>query len=358
MIRTAALIIGGGIAGLSAAARLSELADVTVLEAEDALGYHASGRSAAMFLTEYGNATIRSLNRASEPFLKDADVLSPRGMMLVAGQAEARAFALECTAFGMERLTREEACALLPILDPAKLGFAGFRDGVCDLDTDRLMQGYARTARANGARIVTGTPVTAISVASDGWHVETAGASYHAQHLVNAAGAWADRIAGMAGVRGMGLQPYRRSFARLPAPGGHDTASWPFVDGVGERWYAKPDAGKWLVSPSEEDPQPPHDAWADDMVLAEGLARYEELMRVPVTRIEMSWAGLRTFAPDRALVLGPDPDAPGFWWCAGQGGYGFQTAPAAAALLADLFARRRPELPPDAVAALAPGRFA
>lgn len=357
MTGTTALIIGGGIAGLSAAAALSPHAQVTVLEGEDALGYHASGRSAAMFLADYGNDTVRALNHASQEHHRDADVLSPRGMMLVGRPQEEDAFKLECTAFGMERLTTEEATALLPILDPDKLGSAGFREGAYDLDTDRLMQHFARSARGQGATILTDAKVTAITRDNGQWQVTTETGTHHATHLVNASGAWADQLARMAGVKQIGLQPYRRSIARLPSPGGHDLRGWPFVDAVGERWYAKPDAGKWLVSPSEEDPHPPHDAWADDMVLAEGLARYEELMHEPVTRVETSWAGLRSFAPDRALVIGPDPAVDGFWWLAGQGGYGFQTAPAAARLLADLFAGQSPDLAPDVVAALSPGRF-
>ncbi|MGV6811744.1 MAG: NAD(P)/FAD-dependent oxidoreductase [Brevirhabdus sp.] len=355
---TRTLIIGGGIAGISAAARLSALGPTTVLEAEDALGYHASGRSAAMFLRDYGNDTVRALNAASEDELSDCGVLSPRGMMLVARPEDAEDFETEHHAFGMERITRDEAISLVPILDPERVHAAGFRADAHDLDTDLLLQGYARTARSNGADIETGAQVTAIRVTERGWEVDAAGQTYRADRLVNAAGAWADRIAELAGVTPIGVQPYRRSMARLPAPGGHDVRGWPFMDGVNERWYAKPDAGKWLVSPSDEDPMPPHDAWADDLVLAEGLARYEEMVTEPVTRLETNWAGLRSFAPDRALVIGAAKDAPGFWWLAGQGGYGFQTSPAASRLLADLVTGATPELPDAVVAALSPQRFA
>ena len=145
--------------------------------------------------------------------------------------------------------------------------------------------------------------------------------------------------------------------ARIPAPGGQDVRGWPMMMAAGEDWYAKPDAGKLLVSPAEEDPMPPHDAFADDMVLAEGLARYEEMVTEPVTRLETSWAGLRTFSPDRCLVIGRAPQDDGFFWVAGQGGYGFQTSPAASQLAADLVAERAPELDPAMVAALSPARF-
>jgi len=354
---TRTIVIGGGIAGASAAAQLSALGPLTLLEAEDALGYHASGRSAAMFLRDYGNATVRALNAASENVLQDAKVLSPRGMMLVARPQDAEDFETEHRAFGMDRITKEEAMALVPILRPDTLHSAGFRADAFDLDTDRLLQSYASQARRNGANLVTGAQITAISKTNTGWAVTAQGETFEAERVVNAAGAWADKVALMAGVNPIGLQPYRRSMARLPAPLGHDVRGWPFMDGVNERWYAKPDAGKWLVSPSDEEPMPPHDAWADDMVLAEGLARYEEMVDAPVTRLETSWAGLRSFAPDRALVIGEAPDASGFWWLAGQGGYGFQTAPAAARLLADLVTGTPPELNAATCAALSPRRL-
>jgi glycine/D-amino acid oxidase-like deaminating enzyme len=145
--------------------------------------------------------------------------------------------------------------------------------------------------------------------------------------------------------------------ARLPAPGGHDLRGWPMILGAGETWYAKPDAGALLVSPADEDPMEPFDAWPDDLVLAEGLARYEAMVTEPVRRVEKSWAGLRTFSPDRSLVLGPEPGVDGFFWCAGQGGYGIQSSPAASACLAAHVTGAPQDLPPDIVAALLPARF-
>ena len=175
--------------------------------------------------------------------------------------------------------------------------------------------------------------------------------------LVNAAGAWVDQVAAMAGVQPLGFTPNRRSMARIPAPGGHDISGWPMVFGAGETWYAKPDAGALIVSPAEEHPQEPHDAWADDMVLAEGLARYEEFVIEPVTRMISNWAGLRTFSPDRVPVIGRDLREPSFFWLAGQGGYGFQSCPAASRLAADLIGGRQTEIGADLVAALNPARF-
>lgn len=349
------VIIGGGIAGVSAAAALAPFAKVTMLEAESALGYHTSGRSAAMYLADFGNEAVRALNHASYDGLKH--VLSPRGMLLVGRPQDEAGFKAECAGFGMTMISVAAAVERLPILHQQHVAFAATRDDVFDLDTDRLLQGYARTARKHGAQIVPDARVTSITKSGHGWAVTTGAGRFQAERLVNAAGAWADGVAQMAGVAPLGIQPYRRSMARLPAPKGHDVRHWPFTIGVGERWYAKPDAGSWLVSPADEDPVEPHDAWPDDMVLAEGLARYEEMVTEPVTRLQSSWAGLRSFAPDHALVVGPDKAEPSFFWLAGQGGYGFQSAPATSALLADLVLGQTPELAPEIVAALGPQRF-
>ncbi len=205
--------------------------------------------------------------------------------------------------------------------------------------------------------MLTNQRVQTVARTDTGWRVTTAAGDFDARTLVNAAGSWVDEIAAMAGIAPLGFTPLRRSMARIPAPGGHDIAGWPLVFGTGESWYCKPDAGKLLVSPAEEDPSHPHDAWPDDMVLAEGLARYEAFVTEPVTRLDSSWAGLRTFAPDRSLVLGPDAVDPGFIWVAGQGGYGFQTSPAASQLVADLVGGRKPELSPEIVEGLSPRRF-
>ena len=353
------IVIGGGIAGISAAARLSEHADVTVLEQEDALGYHASGRSAAMFEENYGSPTTLALNRASAEFhhTHNGGYLTPRGLMLIAGPQDTDKFNADIETLHLTPLPVEEARTIVPILDPEKVTLAAHHDAALDLDTDRMIQDFARVVRANGGQVLTRKSVDAIQHNSAGWQVQVGEDVFEADKLVNAAGPWVDVIAQMAGIRPIGITPLRRSMARLPAPGGHDLRNWPMLMGVGETWYAKPDAGKLLVSPAEEDPVAPHDAYADDMVLAEGLARYEAMVTEPVTRVETNWAGLRSFAPDRSLVFGPDPDAPSFIWSAGQGGYGFQTAPAGSQLVADLALGRPAALPNEIVAALSPQRF-
>lgn len=352
------IVIGGGIAGVSAGARLAALGKVTVLEAEGALGYHASGRSAALYVEGYGNPGVRALTTASHDHHRHADggVLSDRGLMLVAGADREDDFEHEHRDMHLDPITLEEAHARMPILNLDVVTRAAFSADVWDIDTDLLLQNFARTVRATG-QIVTGAKVEAITRTANSWQVTAAGQDYTAPTLVNAAGAWVDEVARMAGIQPLGFKPMRRSMARLPAPGGLDVSTWPMVFASGDAWYAKPDAGALLVSPSEEDPAEPHDAWADDMVLAEGLARYEEMVSEPVVRLISNWAGLRTFAPDRNLVIGRDLRDPDFLWCAGQGGYGFQTAPAASKLLADLVSGTASELPGDVLAQLLPDRL-
>lgn len=353
------LIIGGGIAGISAAARLSHLGSVLLLEAEANLAHHASGRSAALFEPRYGLAPVVALSYASEDHHRHAQggVLSPRGMMIVAGKGPHADFAKEAKSMDLQEISISEARAIVPILNPESVARVAHADHAWDIDTDLLLQNFAREARANGAQIVTGARVIDVTRTTTGWAVQTSENTYETRVLVNAAGAWVDEIAALAGVARLGFTPLRRSMARLPAPGGHDVSRWPMIFGMGESWYAKPDAGALIVSPAEEHPTTPHDAWADDMVLAEGLARYEEMVTEPVTRMLANWAGLRTFAPDRSLVIGPDPEVPSFVWLAGQGGYGFQTAPAASQLVADLIARRPTGFDSATLRALTPARL-
>lgn len=354
------LIIGGGIAGISAAARLSHLGKVTLLEAEDHLAHHASGRSAALYEPFYGPPPIVDFSHASGDYLRHADggVLTPRGMMVVAGRDERQAFDHDRMVMDLDEISFDQARGHMPILNPETVAFAAWADHAWDIDTDLLVQNFQREARANGAEVATGAKVTALRQGDGGWVAETRKGAFEGRLLINAAGAWVDEIARLAGVASPGFTPLRRSMARIPAPGGHDVSRWPMVFGAGEQWYSKPDAGALIVSPAEEHPMDPHDAWADDMVLAEGLARYEERVTEPVTRLLASWAGLRTFSPDRSPVIGFAPGRPDFFWLAGQGGYGFQSAPAISSFVADLITGRTPACAPETVRAVAPGRFA
>ncbi|MEL6809292.1 MAG: FAD-dependent oxidoreductase [Pseudomonadota bacterium] len=347
------IVIGGGIAGVSAAARLSAHGHVTLIEGEDALGYHASGRSAALFEENYGLPSVIALNKASAAFHQP--YLSPRGFLLVGRAGEDAAFEKDAKTLKCPEISVDEARSHVPILNET-VTRAAYHADAFDIDTDRMIQDFARTVRANGGQVLTGNPVRAISFDKT-WSVQCGNETLTATTLVNAAGAWADQVAVMADIKPVGITPHRRSMARIPAPGGHDVTRWPIFFGVGETWYAKPDAGALLVSPADEDPVEPHDAWADDMVLAEGLDRYAGHVTEPITRLTSSWAGLRSFAPDRTLVLGQDPENAQFIWCAGQGGYGFQTAPAASQLLADLTLGHTPAIDDATVQSLSPARF-
>lgn len=352
------LIIGGGIAGISAAARLSALGRVIVLEAEDSLAHHASGRSAAMYEPHYGLPAVVGLSMASGDFLRAIpNLLTTRGLLMLAKADQMDLMRHDVDSMELTPIPVDEAVARVPILNRETVAAAATADHGWDLDTDLLIQHFLRIARGNGAQVLTKARVSAIAKVAGGWQVTSAAGSFSAGMLVNAAGAWVDEVAKLAGIRPLGFQPNRRSMARIPAPGGQDVSRWPMMHGVGETWYAKPDAGALIVSPSEEHPMPPHDAFADDMVLAEGLARYEEFVTEPVTRLISNWAGLRTFAPDRVLVIGRDAREPSFFWLGGQGGYGFQTSAAASQLVGDLVAGRASELGADLVAALSPARF-
>lgn len=351
------IIIGGGVAGLSAAAALAPFGAVTLLEAEDSLAYHASSRSAALYEPRYGLPAVVALSLASGDYYHGSGLLSDRGFMCLDGAGHRERFTRHIKDFELEELSLEEARGHFPILNPETVAFAGYARHAWDIDTDALLQRYCRSARAAGADIRTRARVRAIRRSGGHWQVEAGGATLSARLLVNAAGAWADEVAAMAGAKPLGLRALRRSMARIPAPAGQDVRAWPIVIGGAEDWYMKPDAGALIVSPAEEDPMPPQDAFADDMVLAEGLARFEAAVTTPVTRLLANWAGLRTFAPDRVPVIGPDAATPGFFWLAGQGGYGFQTAPAAAELVADLITGRPCTLEKPLLAALSPQRF-
>lgn len=356
-MQTDFLILGGGIAGLSAAARLAPLGSLTLLEAEDHLACHASARSAALYEPRYGNPAVVALSEASGDFYHGSGLLTPRGLMIVDGPGQGARFRAQLKGFGLTELTIDEARGLCQILNPETVAFAAHAPHAWDIDTAALIERSARETRGAGAVIRTKARASRIIRTGTGWEVEAGGTVFSAKLLINAAGAWVDEVAKLSGIRPLGFTPLRRSMARIPAPAGLDVRAWPMVIGGAEDWYMKPDAGALIVSPAEEDPMPPHDAFADDMVLAEGLARYEAAVTEPVTRLLASWAGLRTFSPDRTPVIGFDPREPAFFWLAGQGGYGFQSAPAAANLVADLIAGRQPAPDRAMLSALDPARF-
>jgi D-arginine dehydrogenase len=365
-IRTDVAIVGAGIAGAGLAADLAGDHDVVMIERESRPGYHSTGRSAAVFIQNYGNATIRALTRASAPlFMGVAEaefptpLLKQRGVLHVADDDSLPKFReLVAGGEGLRELTADEAVAMVPILRKDVLRGAAYEADAQDIDVDALHQGWLRKGRAAGVRLLTDAPVTAARFEGGAWLLETPKGRVRARVLVNAAGAWADVIARMAGIAPLGIQPMRRTIGVLPPPEGHDMKGWPLIDDAAERWYAKPESGRLLVSPADEEPVEPHDAFVDDMVLAEGLYRFEQATTCPVTRVQSSWAGLRSFAPDRTPVAGFDPTSENFFWLAGQGGYGIQTAPALSRLAGELVRRATPSKASEPlIPALAPGRF-
>lgn len=334
------IIVGAGIAGASLAAFLSGTHRVRLLEAESQPGYHSTGRSAAMFMESYGTPTIRALTRASRAFytappagFSATPLIAPRGAMYV-GTPEQRDLLDRAEAElrphtpKLQRLTAVEALARVPVLRPDQVGGALLDPDAADIDVHALHQGFLRLARANGARVVCDARVSGLQRREGGWQVQSAAGDWHAAMVVNAAGAWADALAQLAGIAPIGLQPKRRAAFLFAPPDGVAGAAWPCVCGVDEGWYFKPDAGALLGSPANADPVAPHDVRPEELDIATGIARIEEMTTLQIRRPSHTWAGLRSFVPDGDPVAGFDPSAPGFFWLAAQGGYGIQTAPA------------------------------
>lgn len=347
------LVIGGGIAGLSVAARIAGQARVVVLEGESAPGYHASGRSVAFAHYGLGNPPVRDLTALSMGELAEHGSIHP-ALHIAAADQIAALDALKAVHrhYGckISRVGPDEARALMPCLKPEACAAALVDHGSLKLDTHAMLQACIASVRAGGGDLVTGARVGAITREGDGWRVEAGGENYAAPVLVNAAGAWADVIAQMAGVTPVGIEPRRRTVISFAAPEGENVSAWPFTKTVGEGFYLLPEGrGQLLASSMDQTPSDACDAAAEELDIAIAADRVEQATTLAIRRISHSWAGLRSFAPDELPVIGEAPDAPGFIWCAGQGGAGFQTAPAlsrfaAAAVLGQPF-------PDDAAAA-------
>lgn len=338
------IIVGAGIAGVSLAARLAPRLRVIVLEAEPQPGYHATGRSAAFFVTAYGNALVRAVTVLSEGFYRqppagfsEVPLLNPREVVFFGRQDQRQA--LDRLHAEVPALVSVDAAWLLervPVFAPGHV-HAGLLDSSGgDLDVDAVLQGFLRQARHAGCVLHTGAPVVGMERSGGGWRLRTAGGAFSAPLVVNAAGAWADPLAGLAGLAPLGLQPLRRTAMLVPLPAGMDCRRWPFAVDVEEAFYFKPDAGQLLLSPADETPSAPCDAQAEEYDVALAVDRFEAATTLQVERVSHRWAGLRTFAPDKSFVVGFDPRAEGFFWLAGQGGYGVQSAPGLSALAAAL----------------------
>jgi D-arginine dehydrogenase len=338
------VVVGAGMAGVSVAAELTSAASVLVLEAEARPGSHATGRSAALYAPGYGGGAVRELTIASEAFLRQQDsqnrpFLKPRGGLFIATPNHLQTLdaMYEAASGTFERLDAEAVLSKVSILRRGRVA-AGLYDSIAaDIDVDLLLQHYLRHLRRAGGQIACEEAFQHAVPTEKGWMVQTNQRAISCAIIVNAGGAWADKIALQAGVPSLGLQPKRRTAALVERPPDPGFANWPAVIAVDESFYFKPDAGLLLVSPAEETDAPPHDAYADDIALAEGIQRIIDVADITVTRAPRAWAGLRTFARDRVPVIGLDErtNSP-FFWMAGQGGYGIQTAPAAAQLGAAL----------------------
>lgn len=348
------VIVGAGMAGVSLAYRLPEEAHVLVLERESHAAYHSTGRSAAMFVETYGTETIRALTVAGNDFFShppagfsDQPILLPRGVLYV-GTAEQQGL-LDSQyqdwheqGLDVSRLSAEQALAMVPCLDPAQLAGALYDGQGQDMDVHALHQGFLKGAQAKGVKLRLDTEVLSAKWDGECWEVQlnSEPTTLRTRVLVNAAGAWADTLAERCGVQALGIQPKRRSAFLFSPPEGVDHREWPAVIDIGEEFYFKPDAGMLLGSPANADDVDAHDVVAEELDVATGIYRIEERTQLRIRRPSHTWAGLRSFAPDGELVIGQDAQCPGFFWLAGQGGYGIQTAAGASLLAASLLQKQ------------------
>ncbi len=337
MAKTADIvIIGAGMAGASAACRLAEAADVILLEAEDQPGYHSTGRSAAMFVENYGNSVIRVLTRAGRDFFRappdgftDLPLLGARGTLAIAGEDQLDHLeGLLREGEGGERLTSEAVVAIVPILRQDRIVAGVLQAGDTSIDVDALHQGFLRGFAACKGRRFDKARVIGLERAEGCWTIATSSGSFAAPVVVNAAGAWADQVAVLAGLAPLGLKPLRRTALIIDVPEDRDASVWPLVFEASESFYFRPEAGLLLLSPANEDPVEPCDVQPEELDIAVAIDRFETATGHSVPKVHRAWAGLRTFAPDKTPVAGFDPEGEGFFWLAGQGGYGIQTAPA------------------------------
>jgi D-arginine dehydrogenase len=351
------LIVGGGIAGATAAYQLSAHGKVILLERESALAYHTTGRSAAQFFETYGGPDIIKLNQASLPFFNqppedfsESPLLLERGAMFFAREDQLDALERhridsESSGATIFPISAEEACTKVPVLRPEYVAGALSEPESTHMDVDAIHQGYLRGARRNGAQVTVNAEVTALEHKDGAWAITSTAGEFSAPWVINAAGAWCDELAALAGIAPVGLVPKRRTAMLIDAPANVDISGWPLTIDIDENLYFKPDSGRILASPADETPVPPCDVQPEELDIAILVDRLQTATTLEVKRIQHRWAGLRSFVPDGCLVIGEEPDRPGFCWLAGQGGYGIQTSPAAGRACANLIVHQ--QLPQD-----------
>ncbi|MGN6282507.1 NAD(P)/FAD-dependent oxidoreductase [Frateuria sp.] len=340
LIETDVIVIGAGMAGASVAYFLAPHARVLVLERESYAGMHSTGRSAALFSETYGSPQVRALTRATRPFLArppegfaSAPILTRRGATVIGTAADADRVRAEYEAIrpytrDLELHDAARLRASVPVLRPEAAHIGMHEPGAADIDVNELHQGFLRGLRARGGQLRLDVAVRAIERTAAGWEVDAGETIYRAPLLLDAAGAWADQVARLAGVAPLGLQPKRRSAFVFEPPVGVDVHRWPFICDVAETFYFKPDAGLLLGSAANADPVDPHDVQPEEYDIALGIHNIEQATTMEIRRPTRTWAGLRSFVADGDLVGGFAPDAPGFFWVAAQGGYGIQTSAA------------------------------
>jgi D-arginine dehydrogenase len=368
------IIVGGGIAGASAAYELAAHARVLVLERENQPGYHTTGRSAALFVQTHGPSVIRALSRAAKDFFlnpptgfAEHPLLTERGMLLI-GRSDQSALLEQNFAqssrhiAGVRRLDATQACTLVPLLREEYVAGAVLDPEAMDMDVHAIHWGFIRGMRARGGKLVTGAELLGLERNLDAWIARTTAGDFAAPVVVNAAGAWCDVVGAMASAAPIGLVPKRRTAFIFDPPPAAEIAKWPSVIDVGEEFYFKPDAGKFLGSPADQTPMEPCDVQPDDFDVALAVDRIQRAARIPVAHVNRKWAGLRSFVADGCPVVGYDPRVEGFFWLAGQGGYGIETSPSMGRLTASLALRRAvpPDLAEEGVteAAVSPARIA
>jgi D-arginine dehydrogenase len=354
------LIVGGGIAGASAGYFLSAVGRVILLEMEAAPGYHSTGRSAAVFTEYYGNSVIRTLTAASRAFYADPPpgftrpLLRPRGTIALAPAGAEAQFAAALASgrtapVPAHEISPAEVQRRCPMVRRTWYTRALLRPAVMDIDVDAVHQGFLRRIRAAGGQVIPSARVRQLDWRGGRWRAVTDAGEFAAPVVVNSAGAWADAIARLAGVRPAGLVPKRRTAILVDAPAGADVSPWPMITDVGETFYVKPESGRMLASPADATPMTPGDVRPDDLDIALAAERVQQATTLIIRSVRRAWAGLRSMVPDDTPVIGPDPVAPGFIWFAALSGYGVQTAPATGRLAAALAAGDPPS--PDRGAA-------
>ena len=359
-------VIGAGIAGSSAAAALAADRRVVLIEAEEAAGYHTTGRSAAIWIQNYGPADVRVLSALSRPFfehpprdLAEVPLMTRRLVVFLARQdQQTELAALHGEGSGLRDIPLSDVKRLVPALRDGYAVTAAAEDDAFDIDVAALHQGFLRQLRARGGRLALRNRAGRVERRNGRWDVETsAGAVFRSPVVVNAAGAWGDEVASIAGIATLGLSPCRRTAAIIdPTP--YNVTQWPMLISVGHDWYVRPEARtRLMVSPADQTPTHAHDVQPEELDIAIGIDRMQQALDISVQRVERSWAGLRTFTPDGSLAIGWDASSEGFFWCVGQGGYGIQTSPAAGRLVADIVTGRDPGDAAEMISAIDPRRF-